>query len=141
MSDPRISLDKILPHAYPFLLIDRVIEIDDGKRVVCLKHVSCDEDMFKGYFPHDPVLPPLYIVEAMAQASGLLLGTERSGGAFLSMMKDVTFHKTVRPGDRLIMTSSLFHAFSPLFVFHASASVDDNPVAEAEITLALTKNE
>lgn len=136
MSDQGISLDKILPHAYPFLLIDRVVEIDEGKRVVSLKNVSCNEDMFKGYSPHDPIFPPVYIVEAMAQTSGLLLDNKRSGGTFLSMMKDVTFHKEVRSGDRLMITSSLFHAFSPLFVFQVSASVGGNLVAEAEITLA-----
>ena len=141
MSDQYIALDKVLPHSYPFLFIDRVVEIDAGKRVVCLKNVSCDENMFKGYSPHDPIFPAVYIIEAMAQASGLLLDNERSGGAFLSMMKDVTFHKAVRPGDRLMITSSLFHAFSPLFVFQVSASVEGNLVAEAEITLALTKYE
>jgi 3-hydroxyacyl-[acyl-carrier-protein] dehydratase len=141
VSDQRISLEKILPHAYPFLLIDRVVEIDAGKRVICLKNISCDEDMLQGYSPHDPVFPPVYIVEAMAQASGLLLNDERSGGAFLSMMKDVAFHKEVRPGDRLMITSSLFHAFSPLFVFRVKAHVEDKLVAEAEITLALTNDE
>lgn len=141
MSDPRISLDKILPHSYPFLLIDRVVQIDAGNRIVCLKNVSCDEDMFKGQSPHDPFFPPVYIVEAMAQTSGLLLDSERAGGAFLSMMKDVTFHKAVRPGDRLMITSSLFHSFSPLFVFKARASVEGNLVAEGEIALALTIDE
>jgi 3-hydroxyacyl-[acyl-carrier-protein] dehydratase len=139
VSNPHISLDKILPHSYPFLLIDRVVEIDAGKRVVCLKNVSCDEDMFKGHRPHDPIFPPVYIVEAMAQTSGLLLDSERSGGAFLSMMKDVKFHKAVRPGDQLFITSSLLHSLSPLFMFQVKARVADDLVAEAEITLALTE--
>ena len=141
MSDPRISLERILPHSYPFLLIDRVVEMEEERQVVCLKNVSCDEDIVKGYCPDDPIFPPVYIVEAMAQASGLLLNNKRSHGAFLSMIKDVTFHNAVRPGDRLMITSFLFHSFSPLFVFKVSASVEGNLVAEAEITLALTNNE
>jgi len=139
VSDSRLPFEKLLPHTYPFLLIDRVIEVDAGKRVVCVKNVSSDENVFQGSSPHDPVFPPAYIIEAMAQASGLLLDREGPTAAFLSMIKDVTFHKAVRPGDRLMITSSLFHAFSPLFVFQVTASVEDDMVAEAEITLALAE--
>ncbi len=133
------SLNKLLPHAYPFLLIDRVIEFDAGKRVVCIKNVSCIEDVLNGYSPDNPFLPPVYIVEAMAQTSGLLLDSEKSRGAFLTMIKDVKFHKMVIPGDQLLITSSLFHEFSPLFVFEVQATVNDDIIAEAEISLALTK--
>lgn len=137
MSGQHISLKEILPHSYPFLLIDRVVEFDAGKRVVCLKNISCNEDMFQGCPPDNALFPSVYIVEAMAQTSGLLLDNRRSGGAFLSMMKDVLFHKAVRPGDCLMITSSLFHALSPLFMFQVTVRVEDELVAEAEITLAL----
>ncbi len=139
MSNIPKSLHNLLPHSYPFLLIDRVVEFEAGKRVVCIKNVSSSEEVLKGNNPQNPSFPSVYIVEAMAQASGLLMNSEQSGGGFLSMINDAKFHKTVIPGDQLKITSTLFHAFSPLFVFEVKASVNNDLVAEAEITLTLNE--
>ena len=136
MSNIPISLNNVLPHAYPFLLIDRIVEFKAGKRVVCIKNVSCNEDVFQCHSPDDPFFPAVYIIEAMAQTSGLLMGNEKSGGV-LSLIKEAKFHRIVRPGEQLMITSSLFFSMSPLFVFEARVTVDGCPVAEAEITLAL----
>lgn len=139
MSNTRISLNALLPHAYPFLLIDRVLEFEAGKRAVCLKNISCNEAIIKGTHPDRPFFPTVYIIEAMAQTCGLLMPDEKSGGGVLSMIRDAKLHGIVTPGDQLIITSTLFHAFSPLFVFEVRAGVNDLLVADAEITLAATE--
>ncbi len=136
MSNIFKSLHKVLPHAYPFLLIDRVIDFDPGKKVVCVKNVTCSEEVLTGHNPHN-YFPSVYIIEAMAQTSGLLMNSEKGGGGFLSMINDAKFYSKVSPGDQLIVTSALFHSFSPLFVFEVKVSVNNNLVAEAEITLTL----
>ena len=138
MNITHISLNALLPHSYPFLLIDKVVEFEAGKRAVCIKNVSCNEDVFQGYYPDNPFFPAGYIIEAMAQTSGLLISNDKSGGAFLSMIKDARFHRIVKPGEQLVITSSLFHKLNPFFVFEVKATVNDCFVAEAEITLALT---
>lgn len=139
MNNIHISLNTLLPHSYPFLLIDKVVEFEVGKRVVCIKNVSCNEDVLHGRSSDNPLFPAVYIIEAMAQTSGLLMAEEKPGGGFLTMIKDAEFHRIVKPGDQLIITSSLFHKLSPLFVFEASAAVNDHLVAKAEITLALAE--
>ncbi len=138
MNESDNSLHLLLPHSYPFVLIDRVEEIEEGKRVVCIKNISHDEDLFCGHFPANPVFPAVYIIEAMAQTSGLLIGGKGQRSAYLSMIRDVRFYKHVRPGDRLTITSSLFHEFQPFFAFEAKTEVEGEVVAEAGITLSLT---
>jgi len=115
------------------------MDFEAGKRVVCLKNISCSEEIIQGTQPDYPFFPSVYIIEAMAQTCGLLMPGDKSGGGVLSMISDAKFHRTVKPGDQLIITSSLFHAFRPLFVFEVKAQVNDFVVAEAEITLALTE--
>ena len=139
MKEITTSLHTRLPHSYPFLLIDRVVEFEAGKRIVCIKNVSCNEDVLRGYNPDNNIFPPVYIIEAMAQSSGLLMADEKAEGGFLTMIRDAKFHRTVQPGDRLMITSSLFHKISPLYVFEAKATVNDHLAAEAEITLAFTE--
>jgi beta-hydroxyacyl-ACP dehydratase FabZ len=134
-----IPLNTQLPHSYPFLLIDRVMEFEAGKSIVCIKNVSCNEDVLQGYHPENNIFPPVYIIEAMAQSSGLLMAGEKVEGGFLTMIRDAKFHRTVNPGDSIIITSSLFHKMSPLHVFEAKATVNDHLAAEAEITLTLTE--
>lgn len=138
MNDKHIALRLLLPHSYPFLLIDKVAEIEEGKRAICIKNISCNEEVFHGHFPGNPVFPSAYIIEAMAQTSGLLTGGKEPRNAYLSMIKNARFHKHARPGDRLFITSSLFLEFPPLFVFEVKAEVNGEVIAEAEITLAFT---
>jgi 3-hydroxyacyl-[acyl-carrier-protein] dehydratase len=127
----------MLPHSYPFVLIDRIVEYEAGKRIVCLKNVTINENYFKGHFSDDPIMPGVLIIEAMAQASGLITAGNEPVKAFLSRVNDARLKKTVVPGDCLIITSSLIHKLHPLYVFEAEAKVNDFSVASAEITLAV----
>lgn len=137
MNERHFSLRAALPHSYPFLLIDKVLEIEQGKRVACVKNVSYNDEVFHGRSADDPVFPEVYIIEAMAQTSGLLLDGKGSRGAYLSMIRDMRFHTQVKSGDRLVIVSSLFHGLPPLFVFEVKALVGDDVAAQGEITLAL----
>ncbi len=139
MNEITIPLNTDLPHSYPFLLIDRVVEFKAGKSIVCIKNVSCNEDVLQGYHPENNNFPSVYIIEAMAQSSGLLMAGEKAEGGFLTMIRDAKFHMTVQPGDQLMITSSLFHNMSPLYVFEVKATVNEQLAAEAEITLALAE--
>jgi beta-hydroxyacyl-ACP dehydratase FabZ len=137
MTDGYPAPSASLPHSYPFVLIDRIIEREEGKRIVCLKNVTFNEEFFRGHFTGNPVMPGVLIIEAMAQASGLTIGSERPSGAFLVKIGDARFRKAVVPGDQLIIKSSLVREFSPLYVFEVAAYVRDSIVADAEITLTL----
>jgi beta-hydroxyacyl-ACP dehydratase FabZ len=137
VSSQHLSLNNTLPHSYPFILIDRIIELEEGKRIVCLKNITINERFFQGHFGDNLIFPVVFIIEAMAQTSGLIIGGEGSRMAYLSSIKDAKFIKPVIPGDQLIITSSLLHRFSPLYVFEAQASVNDEIISEAEIILSL----
>ena len=137
MTDGYPAPSAILPHSYPFVLIDRIIEREEGKRIVCLKNVTFNEEFFQGHFTGNPVMPGVLIIEAMAQASGLIMGSERPSAAFIAKIGEARFKRVVVPGDQLIIKSSLVKEFAPLYVFEVSAHVDDMIAAEAEITLTI----
>lgn len=128
----------ILPHSYPFLLVDRILKLDEGKHIVCLKNVTINEEFFQGHFKDNPVMPGSLIIEAMAQTSGLMIMKEKSGVAYLGKIKDAKFKKMVVPGDQLIITSSLVDKFPPWYAFEVVVSVENEIVSEAEITLSLS---
>ena len=136
----------ILPHSYPFIFIDRIIEREEGKRIVCLKNVTFNEGFLQGHFKGDPVMPGVLMIEAMAQASGLIIGgggpaedknKNTPGAAYLSRVNDARFKRKVVPGDQLVIRSSVVQGFPPLYVFEAEAYVGDELAALAEITLAI----
>ncbi len=137
MTDFNSSPINLLPHSYPFVLIDRIVELKQGERSMCLKNVSINEEFFQGHFKDNPVMPGVLIIEAMAQASGLIIGSEEARLFSLGSIKDAKFKKPVIPGDQLIITSTLVHKLPPLYVFEVVASVESEIVSEAEITLAL----
>jgi 3-hydroxyacyl-[acyl-carrier-protein] dehydratase/UDP-3-O-[3-hydroxymyristoyl] N-acetylglucosamine deacetylase/3-hydroxyacyl-[acyl-carrier-protein] dehydratase len=126
----------LLPHAYPFILIDKIIEFEEGKRIICVKNVSINEEFFNGRFIENPMMPEVLIVEAMAQAAGLIIGGKRSA-AYLSRVNEARFIKPVIPGDRLFIKASVIQKFHPLYVFETTAFVMDELRAEAEITLSV----
>src|SRR6187431_1249977 len=128
---------KVLPHRYPMLLVDRILEIEEGKRIVGLKNVSANEQFFQGHFPGAPVMPGVLIVEAMAQCSAVLFLRdlpERDKKLFLFGGVDkARFRKPVVPGDQLIMECEVLQRRASTVKVKGTARVGDNVVAEAEL--------
>ena len=135
-----IEIMKLLPHRYPMLLVDRVLEIsDDAKRIVGLKNVSANEQFFQGHFPGAPVMPGVLIVEAMAQCSALLglkdmSDEERAKKLFLfGGIDKARFRRPVVPGDQLILECEVLHRRATTVKMRGVAKVNDVVVAEAEL--------
>ncbi len=130
---------KLLPHRYPFLLVDRVVEIDKGKRIKALKNVSINEPFFSGHFPARPVMPGVLMLEALAQAAGLLsfdmLGEapDENTVFYFVGIDNARFKRPVEPGDQLILDVELDRIKGGIYKFKGVARVDGNVACEAEI--------
>ena len=128
---------KILPHRYPMLLVDRIVEIDAGKRIVGIKNVSANEQFFQGHFPGAPVMPGVLIVEAMAQCAAVLILRDipnREEKLFLFGGVDkARFRKPVVPGDQLVMELEVLAKRATTVKLKGTARVDGQVVAEAEL--------
>jgi 3-hydroxyacyl-[acyl-carrier-protein] dehydratase len=128
---------KILPHRYPMLLVDRVLEIESGKRIVCLKNVTANEQFFQGHFPGAPVMPGVLIVEAMAQCAAVLILRDipnREEKLFLfGGVDNARFRKPVIPGDQLRIECEILQRRSTSVKVHGIATVDGAVVAEAQL--------
>ena len=135
------EIQKLLPHRYPFALVDRIIEYVPGKRAVGIKNVTFNEPHFQGHFPGRPMMPGVLIVEAMAQVGGIVLTQlpELEGGLFLfSGIDKVRFRRPVVPGDRLIMTVELLCVKRRRFgKMQARTVVDGQLVSEGELMFSL----
>ena len=133
-----------LPHRYPLLLVDRVLEVEPGKRIVGLKNVSIDEPFFVGHFPAHPVMPGVLIVEAMAQVGGVLVllapGSEGRIPYFASIER-MRFRRPVRPGDQLITEALLLRTRGRFGKAHATSRVDGAVVADGVLTYSLVRME
>ena len=132
------AIMKFLPHRYPFILIDRVLELVPGEEVVALKNVTINETFFQGHFPGNPIMPGVLIIEAMAQAGGVLviesMPPERHGQPVYFMAMDkVRFRKPVVPGDQIIFEAKLLKLREKAVKMSGKATVEDNLVAEAEL--------
>ena len=130
---------KQLPHRYPFLLVDRVVELEKGKRIVALKNVSINEPFFTGHFPHRPVMPGVLMLEALAQAAALLafdtLGVTPDDKTvyYFAGIDGARFKRPVEPGDQLMLHAELDRMKSGIFKFKARATVGEELAVEAEL--------
>ena len=132
---------KILPHRYPFLLVDRVIEIEQGKRAVGVKNVTINDNFFQGHFPTRPIMPGVLMIEAMAQTAGVVVLTneEHKGKvAFFMSVDKVKFRKPVVPGDQLIMEVEVVKDKAKFAQIHAVSKVGEDVVAEADMVFSFT---
>lgn len=136
-----LEIQKILPHRYPFLLVDRIIEIEPGVKAVGLKNVTYNEYFFQGHFPDYPIMPGVLIVEAMAQVSGILAFQSGAQGKIVYFMsiEKAKFRKPVVPGDQLRFDVSVLKHRNNVWKFSGQASVDDKVVADAEFTAMVSE--
>ena len=131
------KITSLLPHRYPFLLVDRVIEVEPGERLVAIKNVTINEPFFQGHFPEKPVMPGVLIIEALAQATGLLAmeSEEVAGKAiyYLVGVDKARFKRPVVPGDQLHLEVSVSKQRRGIWTFSAKGTVDGAVCASAEI--------
>ena len=135
------SVLETLPHRYPFLLVDRVVEMEEGKRVVGIKNVTISEPFFQGHFPGHPVMPGVLIVESMGQVGGLLLmslvGDSESKVVYFTGLDNVRFRHPVRPGDQLVCELELVRRRGTHCKMRGIARVGETVVAEADLMASL----
>jgi 3-hydroxyacyl-[acyl-carrier-protein] dehydratase len=130
---------KQLPHRYPILLVDRVLEIETGKRIKALKNVSINEPYFEGHFPHRPVMPGVLMLEALAQAAALLsfdmqgISPDDKTVYYFAGIDGARFKRPVEPGDQLILEVELLRSKAGIFKFKAQATVNGETATEAEL--------
>ena len=131
------ELIKIIPHRYPFLLVDRILEIEGGRRIVGLKNVTINEPYFQGHFPGHPIMPGVLIIEAMAQVGGVLLmgsvDDYESKVVYFMSLDNVKFRRPVRPGDQLRFELEMTQVRGMVCKMRGVARVDGDVVAEADM--------
>ncbi|MEO5296725.1 3-hydroxyacyl-ACP dehydratase FabZ [Enterococcus cecorum] len=135
-----VQIKEIIPHRYPMLLIDRVEELMEGQKIVAKKNVTINEPFFQGHFPHEPVMPGVLIVEAMAQAGAVaLLSLPQFKGktAYFGGIDKAKFRKKVTPGDTLILEVEILKIKANAGLGKGIARVDGKKVAEAELTFMI----
>jgi 3-hydroxyacyl-[acyl-carrier-protein] dehydratase len=138
------EIQKLLPHRYPFLLVDKIIEIELGKKAVAIKNVTINEQFFQGHFPGNPIMPGVLIIEALAQVAGILaFRSEESAGKavyFMSIEK-AKFRKPVVPGDQLRLEVTILQNRGNVWKFAGNALVSDKIAAEADFTAMVVDGE
>lgn len=136
------EIRKFLPHRYPFLLVDRVVEIDSGKSIVAYKNLSANEAFFEGHFPGNPIFPGVLLVEAMAQAAGILgfysQGKTADGGStyYFAGADKLRFRRPCVPGDRVMLRAEVVSVKRGIWKFDVSSDVDGELAAAATILCA-----
>ncbi len=131
---------KLLPHRYPFLLVDRVLEFTPRQSITAIKNVTINEPFFQGHFPDFPVMPGVLIIEALAQTAALLTFTEEKADDavyYFAGIDNARFKKPVLPGDQLVMVATYQRERAGIYKFHVEATVDGELAAEADITCAV----
>ncbi|CAI8933104.1 3-hydroxyacyl-ACP dehydratase FabZ [Methylocaldum szegediense] len=141
------KIQEYLPHRYPFLLVDRVLEVDPGKRLLAYKNVTYNEPFFTGHFPELPIMPGVLIIEALAQTTGLLASETapdvlgKGMVYYLVGLDKVRFKRPVVPGDRLMLEATYLRHKRNIWAFSCRAEVDGEFVASAEIMCAAAEKE
>lgn len=134
---------QYLPHRYPFLLVDRILELEEGKRVLAVKNVTINEPFFPGHFPHLPVMPGVLILEAMAQAAAVLsfktMGQkpDENSVVYFAGIDKARFKRPVTPGDQLLLEVHILRTMRNIWKYQAVARVGEEITAEAELMCAL----
>jgi 3-hydroxyacyl-[acyl-carrier-protein] dehydratase len=134
---------QYLPHRYPFLLVDRVLEMEPGKRILALKNVTMNEPFFPGHFPHHPVMPGVLIVEAMAQAAAVLsfasmgIKPDDKSVVYFAGIDAVRFKRPVTPGDQLLLDVTITQTKRNIYKYKGVARVGEEVATEAELMCAL----
>ena len=136
-----VRIQQLLPHRYPFLLVDRVVEFEPHQRVLCYKNVTINEPFFQGHFPGHPVMPGVLVIEALAQAGGILTQLSHHSAAtdklfYLVKIDNAKFSRMVVPGDRLELHVELKRTIRNMAMYQGVARVDGEQVACAEILCA-----
>jgi beta-hydroxyacyl-ACP dehydratase FabZ len=136
---------KRIPHRYPFLLVDKVVDYQEGEWIKAVKNVSMNELFFQGHFPEEPIMPGVLQIEALAQAGGvlaLLKGENRDKIAFFMTINNAKFRKPVRPGDQLLLHVTVTKLVRRnILQLHGEASVDGDVVSEADLMFSIADRE
>ena len=149
-ASPKVKFDiraiiDTLPHRYPFLLVDRVLDVEPGKRVRAVKNVTFNEVFFQGHFPGQPVMPGVLVLESLAQAAGFLVLSPEADPAtklvYFTAIDKVRFRRTVTPGDQLILEQELLRVRLNTYKMAGKAYVDGQLVVEAEMMAMIVDRE
>lgn len=138
------EIQKLLPHRYPFLLVDRIIEIVPATKAVGIKNVTMNEEFFRGHFPDQPIMPGVLIIEALAQVAGILAfktGGDAGKAVYFMSIERAKFRKPVVPGDQLRLDVSILQHRGSVWKFSGNALVEDKIAAEAEFTAMVADRE
>ncbi|WP_379140877.1 3-hydroxyacyl-ACP dehydratase FabZ [Paenibacillus sp. sgz500992] len=134
-------IKELIPHRYPFLLVDRVIELEEGKRAVAIKNVTVNEPFFTGHFPEYPVMPGVLIVEALAQTSGIAMSSSEEDSNRIGLLTGIDncrFKRQVKPGDQLRLEFEVTRVKGQIVKGNGTATVDGELVCQAEIMFAFS---
>ncbi len=138
------EIQELLPHRYPFLLVDRIIEIEPGAKAIGIKNVTINEEFFQGHFPGHPIMPGVLIIEAMAQVAGILAfrsGVKDAKSVYFLSIEKAKFRKPVVPGDQLRFEVNVLQCRGNVWKFSGNALVEEKVAAEAEFTAMVTDRE
>jgi len=138
------EIQKFLPHRYPFLMVDRIIEIEPGKKAIGIKNVTINEEFFQGHFPGEPIMPGVLIIEAMAQVAGILAfrsGATVGKSVYFMSIEKAKFRKPVVPGDQLRLEIQILQQRGNVWRFSGHAMVEETVAAEAEFTAMVPDGE